>query len=290
MAVDLILPVEVYDIVLQQLAAARTPPSYSKVTMTLVDILDGDFFTEYIKKGTLTMYLDKETYERAGLTGKPYGAKGGRGAKPRWIVSYDLRAPSMLHGKKGFDRLVYACKNVFNQPRSWLFSNVGDPKPNPDPLQKQYPTKFTSLPGISQDMTVRKAPLDISSEVLATGDRLELEQEATECYEWLALIRLGSPRVEPRDDVDPYIARYQISNDMEGEVTVRKLSWQGFISANWLRDLLVDVLVACPSGSWFFLSATSFSTGVLCNGDELAFLRPPAAGGKYLMWETKSHD
>lgn len=30
------------------------------------------------------MYLDKETYERAGLVGKPHGAKGKRGLKPRW--------------------------------------------------------------------------------------------------------------------------------------------------------------------------------------------------------------
>jgi hypothetical protein len=30
------------------------------------------------------MFLDKETYERAGLVGKPYGAKGKRGLKPRW--------------------------------------------------------------------------------------------------------------------------------------------------------------------------------------------------------------
>ena len=37
--------------------------------------------------GTLNMYLDKETYERAGLAGKPYGAKGGRGLKPRWSKS-----------------------------------------------------------------------------------------------------------------------------------------------------------------------------------------------------------
>lgn len=34
--------------------------------------------------GTLTMYLDKETYERAGLVGKPYGVKGQRDLKPRW--------------------------------------------------------------------------------------------------------------------------------------------------------------------------------------------------------------
>lgn len=30
------------------------------------------------------MYLDKETYERAGLVGKPHGVKGQRGLKPRW--------------------------------------------------------------------------------------------------------------------------------------------------------------------------------------------------------------
>lgn len=34
--------------------------------------------------GTLTMYLGKETYEKAGLVGKPYGAKGNRKTKPRW--------------------------------------------------------------------------------------------------------------------------------------------------------------------------------------------------------------
>lgn len=113
--------------------------------MTLLQILEGDFFTEYVKigdimmlsrgrhdvdnvfalkDGQLTMFLDKETYERAGLVGKPYGAKGTRGLKPRWVVEFDLRSPSMFRGKKGFDRLVYACKNVFIEPLTWLFCNV----------------------------------------------------------------------------------------------------------------------------------------------------------------------
>ncbi len=30
------------------------------------------------------MFLDRETYERAGLVGKPHGVKGKRGLKPRW--------------------------------------------------------------------------------------------------------------------------------------------------------------------------------------------------------------
>lgn len=115
--------------------------------MTLSQILEGDFFTEYIKignimmlsrgrndvdnvftlkEGQLTMYLDKETYERAGLVGKPYGAKGNRGLRPRWLVEFDLRSPSMFRGKKGFDRLVYACKNVLIEPLTWLFCNVAD--------------------------------------------------------------------------------------------------------------------------------------------------------------------
>jgi len=34
--------------------------------------------------GVLTMFLDREAYERAGLVGKPHGVKGDRGLKPRW--------------------------------------------------------------------------------------------------------------------------------------------------------------------------------------------------------------
>ena len=30
----------------------------------------------------------------------------------------------MLRGKKGFDRLAYACKNVLNKATTWLFINL----------------------------------------------------------------------------------------------------------------------------------------------------------------------
>jgi ribonuclease P/MRP protein subunit RPP40 len=30
----------------------------------------------------------------------------------------------MLHGKKGFDRLLYAFKNVLTQPVTWLFTDL----------------------------------------------------------------------------------------------------------------------------------------------------------------------
>lgn len=305
--VDLILPTEAYDSV-QQVIETRQSPQYSKVTMTLGDILEGEFFTEYIKRGnvlmlsegktttgslftlyqgTLTMYLEKETYERSGLVGKPYGAKGGRGLRPRWVISFDLRSPTMVRGKRGFDRLIYACKNVLNQPTNWLFCNVTELIPSPDPLQRYFPTSFTSSPGITRDICALQGPLDIPFEILADADRSAFEEAATECYEWLSLIRLGSPRVEPRDNIDPYLSKYRVPGDAEGDVTVFKLSWQGLISSSWLHKLLVDTIAACPSVAWFSLSATCFSRSVPGSGNEVMILRPPIAGTKYFMWETK---
>jgi hypothetical protein len=40
------------------------------------------------------------------------------------VVEINLRLPSMLHGKKGFDRIVYAFKNVLTKPVTWLFINL----------------------------------------------------------------------------------------------------------------------------------------------------------------------
>lgn len=41
------------------------------------------------------------------------------------VVEIDLRLPSMLHGKKGFDRIEHAFKNVLTNPVTWLFHDLG---------------------------------------------------------------------------------------------------------------------------------------------------------------------
>src|SRR5271155_1891455 len=40
------------------------------------------------------------------------------------VVEIDLKQPSMLHGKKGFDRLVWAAKNVLNESLTWLVCDM----------------------------------------------------------------------------------------------------------------------------------------------------------------------
>lgn len=56
--VDLIIPEGIYEILHQKLAAS---PCYHRVTMTLEQILSGDFFTEYIKRGNVLMLSEGRT-------------------------------------------------------------------------------------------------------------------------------------------------------------------------------------------------------------------------------------
>ena len=48
---DVILPKEAYEAIWAAVVKDRDAPKFKKVVMSLQDILSGDFFTEYIKKG-----------------------------------------------------------------------------------------------------------------------------------------------------------------------------------------------------------------------------------------------
>ncbi|KAJ4385422.1 hypothetical protein N0V93_009850 [Gnomoniopsis smithogilvyi] len=310
--IDLVLPEESWELIRETMLSAACP-GFSRVTMSLAQILQGDFFTEYIKigdiimlskgrrdvdnvftlkDGKLTLYLDKETYERAGLVGKPYGAKGDRGLKPRWVVEFDLRSPSMFKGKKGFDRLVYAAKNVVNEPVTWLFANVAQKLPTPDPLEAFHPTRCTAPPKVIQGLDVTLPPLQPPSSLVSEAGTQELSDEVSEIYEWLSLVRLQSPRVLSTDNIDPYLSRYTAPGEPEEQSSARlcTITWEGFLPPKYARQLLVDTILALPSREWFSLSVSSFSRTMLGDAAEVTFLRPPKCPGEFLLWEIKSHE
>lgn len=314
--VDVILPQEVFGLFQQKVLDKHKPPQYKRVTMTLGQVLEKDFFQEYIKigniimlsegrpghdnvftikDGKLTMFLDRETYERAGMVGETHGVKGDRGLKPRWIVEYDLRAPASFPGKKGFDRLIYATKNALDFPVTWLFCNLGK-TPESDPLAAHFPTTYTSTPGIANDFSVLVPGLRPESNTVVKDDRDEAERFATETYEWLSLVRLGSPRVEDGDKVDSYISQYSLpdgpGNQEPYPGNVCRMTWRGLLASDWVRALFVELLVALPSKSWFSLSINSFATskGLATESTDLTILRPPNAPGEYLQWEIKGHE
>ncbi|KAI1874696.1 hypothetical protein JX265_004904 [Neoarthrinium moseri] len=310
--VDLILPQQSFEKLRMKLGQDAYSPTHSRVIMTLGDILNGEFFTQYIKvgnimmlsegrigqdnvfaikDGTLTMYLEKEMYERAGLAGRPHGVKGKRGLKPRWVVQYDLRSPASFPGKNGFDRLLYACKNVFNRPVTWLFRSISE-IPDPDPLAKHFPTKYTSAPFIVEDIHAMVPALKPPQTSLVAHDRLDVEEFGTDLYEWLSLLRLESPRINTGDQIDPHLSRYALPGGPGGlqQADLCKVSWQGFISPAWTRQVLVDTILALPSRSWFSLSVSSFGREITGNSTECTILRPENSPGEYLLWDVHGHE
>ena len=50
--------------------------------------------------------------------------------RPFQVVELNLRLPSMLHGKQGFERIVWAFKNVLNQSVAWLFCDLAESTPS----------------------------------------------------------------------------------------------------------------------------------------------------------------
>jgi hypothetical protein len=134
--------VKLVEVKLQELSTRFT---YSKVSMSLIQIVTGDFFDHYIKKGNillisegrhqidnryyikdgiLKLELDRSTYQRCGLVGAPVRSAGRVHVKSRYLVERDLRQASMVKGKKAFDRLIWAFSRVLTDSVSWLFIDL----------------------------------------------------------------------------------------------------------------------------------------------------------------------
>ncbi|EPE10594.1 ribonuclease p 40kda subunit [Ophiostoma piceae UAMH 11346] len=349
---DLILPTDDARVLRQKLQETdnnvattlkTAQPKYARVTMTLKQVLEGAFYTDYVQAGNiamlsegrvgqdnvvslrgghLTLYMQRQAYESAGLQGKPHGATGSRNFRPRWVVESDLSTKSMKPGQPGHNRLLQACDNVFSAPVTWLFSNMFD-TPTPDPLAAFNPKYVTVSPSVIDNSGVALPPLGRPPSLLASDDnnsssnagekrrrksdvaisdsRLEKEEATTELYEWLSLVRLGSPRVKAGDDIDPYLSRYAVpGSDAGGLVAtgdVSVLRWTGFFSPTWACQTLLDVVQAMQSTSssssaWFAASVSSFSSSKGIAGDcaECTFFRPAGAPQEYLLWDIHSHE
>lgn len=165
----------------------------------------------------------------------------------------------MLHGKKGFERIVWAFKNVLNYSVAWLFhdfnSNSEHGKIIPfakfldnkvtdcsiavedAPITKHHPV--TTECSLQQKTTERVNVPNLSPPLSLDSDD-DFEDWALEISEWLSLVALESPRILSEDSIDPFLSRYQIPDDDSGKASnMLTLTWAGFIPATWIRYLLV---------------------------------------------------
>lgn len=300
---ELILPAEIYEIIEKDLELEHMKPVYSRIILPLKALVEGEFFNEYIKRGNvlmlsegrvdvdnvyslregvLTLHLDKESYERAGIVGKPAGVKGKRGTKPRWVVEINLRQSSMLHGKKGFDRIVHAFKNALTIPVTWLFVDLGTEAPKPDPLAAHFPVK--------KHVTLETESLQVKTPVLTPPAETnssyadDFEDYAVEIHEWMSLIQLSSPRIDPSDKLDPFLSRYSPGDNLSNSSLV-KITWRGFLSPTWAHQTFVQMVLAAPKDAWFVCSVASFVEGSLENCKDCTILKLPDAPNEYVLWE-----
>ena len=179
------------------------------------------------------------------------------------VIETNLRLPSMLPGKKAFERLQWAFKNVLDASLTWLFYDLRSPltvngevqgalaahaptvkvlEPSPEPLQQVLCPSFQS----SED----------------SSDEEDAREEAVELLEWLSLTMSRSPRVQKGDRIDPFLCRYRLA---EGATPVDLVSyqWRGFVPAAFVLKVLLAAMKASsssttPKDGWFALSGASF--------------------------------
>lgn len=195
--------------------------------------------------GLLTLHLDRPTYERTGLQGTPVEDGGKKHQKNRFQVTYDLRAPSMVHGKKGFGRLEWAAKNVLNHTVTWLFYShhplAGETlREGKEEVSKHHP-KVCEMSGEVQRLGPTRVPEVRAGDVSG----LYAGEDALALHEWLGMVALGSPRVRGEDRIDALLSRYEVP-DFGGLVSVQRkdmvrVRWRGLITAEFVKDLFLLV-------------------------------------------------
>ncbi|KAH7414091.1 ribonuclease P 40kDa subunit-domain-containing protein [Phaeosphaeria sp. MPI-PUGE-AT-0046c] len=317
---DLILPEELYELVQQKLDAYGNG-QYARSHMKLGEILEPEFLDNYIKQGNIMMLsegrplidnrfelydgilrleLDRQTYERCGLQGVPIEDGGKKHKKARWVVTYNLRLPSMKHGKSGFSRLVWACKNVLDKSLTWLFYNFNPSSAEALAEGKEVMSKHA--PWIHK-MEPSVIPLENTLCPKMSTKDLSIfyeEDEAMSMLEYLDMIRLGSPRISASDDIDPYLSRYEVPDFGAGRVTrnVVCVRWKGFMPPAFAREVFLAARRdgfkksktdtsrnaamehATDEERWFALSAQGF-------GGKNSWTVLQFADNATLTWETE---
>lgn len=165
----------------------------------------------------------------------------------------------MLHGKKGFERIVWAFKNVLNYSLAWLFHDFASEceqrramaflksfdykvadcstAAKDAPIAKHHPVTKEISP--QQKITKRVRVPNLRARHSSESDD-DFKDWAFEIYEWLGLVTLESPRVLLGDSIDPFLSRYQVPDDNSGEaINMVTLTWIGFVPAPWIRDLFL---------------------------------------------------
>jgi ribonuclease P/MRP protein subunit RPP40 len=125
-----------------------------------------------------------------------------------------------------------------------------------------------------------KPPLEVEPSYGA-----DFEDYAVDTHEWLSLVLLNSPRINPDDKIDPFLSRYVPPGPSFTNSKLVKVTWQGFISPSWAHKMFVKLLLAVPQAAWFAYFVVGFGDGPLGESKNCTTLKLPDAPNEYVLWE-----
>ncbi|KAH0563348.1 hypothetical protein GP486_002083 [Trichoglossum hirsutum] len=299
--VELALPEELYEIMHQDLEREIPTVKYSRVILALSQLLEGDFFNQYIKIGNILMLSEGRLGVDNVYSLSDEGEPRLDGVK---VVEINLRLPSMLHGKKGFERIVWSFKNVLKDPLSWLFCDL-TPKDGDGPIKEHHPVTLACEAQICRLNNLNVPVLNPPEKTLASFLD-DFNDYAVNLQEWLALISIESPRIRVDDKIDPFLSRYEVELDTTTpEANMVRMRWRGMLPARWIAQLFAVCITRSIKNTdptaWFALTVHGFRDSPVSwkssqHGDSLhgengyTVMKLPPRGDsdspvEYVLWE-----
>lgn len=175
------------------------------------------------------------------------------------MIELNLRSPLYLTGKPHFNKLLRACKEVFNKPITFLFSDIAGqasstatdttgPTITPSALSQSTPRPPRSSVTDMENLRVPGfvAPKDAvphggGKSATANYHREVWRDWAMEVYEYLALLLVpggrGADRLSATDNVDSYLSVYGVGEQEDVKPTVgsvTRISVSGVLSKEWI--------------------------------------------------------
>jgi len=161
----------------------------------------------------------------------------------------------MVRGKKGFERIIWAFKNVFDYSLTWLFYDLkGSNTGKQGPIAAHAPTAgvFEPKEADRKNVLVPNFPDTIAEDDHEVGAELQ---------EWLSLAMMDSPRVRSGDNIDSFLCRYQVPSSSTGELAkpadLVAYKWHGFIPSEFATNILL-VTMKASQDTWFAMSGETF--------------------------------
>ncbi|KAG6096665.1 hypothetical protein E4U30_001349 [Claviceps sp. LM220 group G6] len=241
-----------------------------------------------VNKGILTMHMDESTFERSGLFDNIGLVKGQR----MRIITLDLNsARRYCNGETHKHLKQYTCayKSITKKQLSWLLCDeTGSTNLALDLGNDVNVLECTAELKMHQGTTCNPPMLDIGRLSFMDTGRLDTQEIGLCVYEWLSLLKLGSPRVQYGDDVDTFLSRYRVASKDREQVRICRISWVGLIGTTWFQNLVRDVMTANATEGWLSFSSNSFyDVSLSGTGSELVMLRPSTKEDQYLMWRLQ---